>query len=151
MLIVALQTAAPTGSLTSTLRAEDDTTPDPPLAATIDPTEAAAAADQAGPSKPPGTAPDDEVEGEADGGAEPPEADDESKGLSELASCATPNRPQPCLSWCGVFNEGWFNSCSWHSGVMLLQLTRIASDLFPQLVHDISKRQEQGTHSAVAG
>ena len=77
-----LQPAAATGSLTSTLRAEEDTTPAAPLAATIDPTEAQAAADQAGPSRPPGTAPADEVEDDMDD--EAPEAeDDDSKGLSE--------------------------------------------------------------------
>ncbi len=66
VVIAGVQTSAPTGSLTSTLRAEDDTTPAPPLAATIDPTEAAAAADEAGPSQPPGTAPEDDVEGDSE-------------------------------------------------------------------------------------
>ena len=77
----AAQPAAPTGSLTSTLRAEDEGSPAPPLAATIDPTEAQAAADQAGPSRPPGTAQDDVAED--DDMDEEPEKDDDSKGLSE--------------------------------------------------------------------
>jgi len=77
------QPEAPTGSLTSTLRAEDDASPAPPLAATIDPTEAQAAADEAGPSQPPGTAPPDLAGDDDDVDEEAEEKDDGSKGLSE--------------------------------------------------------------------
>ena len=82
-LILCAQPAATTGSLTSTLRAEDDASPAPPLAATIDPTEAQAAAHEAGPARPPGTAPDDLVRDDDDMDEEPEEKDDGSKGLSK--------------------------------------------------------------------